>query len=144
MKGYAGTAWIWCISMLLFVYINNFLAILIDKKDAVFYTIVGVFAIFGVLQYYSIFDISLYSNPFFASFYNHSFWALIPIAILALLYYLNFKFFKSNLYLDAGLSIEQNLATTENLTFLDQFGKLGTFLKNDIRLLKRNKRAKIE
>ena len=27
MKGYAGTAWIWCISMLLFVYINNFLAI---------------------------------------------------------------------------------------------------------------------
>ena len=142
MKGYAGTAWIWCISMLLFVYINNFLAILIDKKDAVFYTIVGVFAIFGVLQYYSIFDISLYSNPFFASFYNHSFWALIPIAILALLYYLNFKFFKSNLYLDAGLSIEQNLATTENLTFLDQFGKLGTFLKNDIRLLKRNKRAK--
>lgn len=142
MKGYAGTAWIWCISMLLFVYINNFLAILIDKKDAVFYTIVGVFAIFGVLQYYSIFDISLYSNPFFASFYNHAFWALIPIAILALLYYLNFKFFKSNLYLDAGLSIEQNLATTENLTFLDQFGKLGTFLKNDIRLLKRNKRAK--
>ena len=95
-----------------------------------------------MLQYYSIFDISLYSNPFFASFYNHSFWALIPIAILALLYYLNFKFFKSNLYLDAGLSIEQNLATTENLTFLDQFGKLGTFLKNDIRLLKRNKRAK--
>ncbi len=142
MKGYAGTAWIWCISMLLFVYINNFLAILIDKKDAVFYTIVGVFAIFGALQYYSIFDISLYSNPFFASFYNHAFWALIPIAILALLYYLNFKFFKSNLYLDAGLSIEQNLATTENLTFLDQFGKLGTFLKNDIRLLKRNKRAK--
>ena len=142
MKGYAGTAWIWCISMLLFVYINNFLAILIDKKDAVFYTIVGVFAVFGVLQYYSIFDISLYSNPFFASFYNHSFWVLIPIAILALLYSLNFKFFKSNLYLDAGLSIEQNLATTENLTFLDQFGKLGTFLKNDIRLLKRNKRAK--
>lgn len=142
MKGYAGTAWIWCISMLLFVYINNFLAILIDKKDAVFYTIVGVFALFGVLQYYSIFDISLYSNPFFASFYNHSFWILIPIAILALLYYLNFKFFKSNLYLDAGLSIEQNLASTENLTFLDQFGKLGTFLKNDIRLLKRNKRAK--
>ncbi|MVO10139.1 hypothetical protein GOQ30_13285 [Flavobacterium sp. TP390] len=142
MKGYTGTAWIWCISMLLFVYINNFLAILIDKKDAVFYTIVGIFAIFGVLQYYSIFDISLYSNPFFASFYKYSFWALIPIAILALLYYLNFKFFKSNLYLDAGLSIEQNLATTENLTFLDQFGKLGTFLKNDIRLLKRNKRAK--
>lgn len=142
MKGYAGTAWIWCISMLLFVYINNFLAILIDKKDAVFYSIVGIFAVFGVLQYYSFFDISIYSNPFFASFYNHSFWVLIPIAILALLYYLNFNFFKSNLYLDAGLSIEQNLATTENLTFLDQFGKLGTFLKNDIRLLKRNKRAK--
>ncbi|VXC19249.1 conserved membrane hypothetical protein [Flavobacterium sp. 9AF] len=57
-------------------------------------------------------------------------------------YYINFKFFKSNLYLDAGLSIQHNTASSENLSFLDQFGKLGTFLKNDIRLLKRNKRAK--
>ncbi|WP_130733331.1 DUF5687 family protein [Flavobacterium sp. J27] len=142
IKGYTGTAVLWCLSMFLFIYINNFLAILIDKKDAIFYTIVGVFAIFGVLQYYNIFDITLYSNPFFTSFYEYSYLIIIPVILLAILYYINFNFFKSNLYLDAGLSIQQNLATTENLTFLDQFGKLGTFLKNDIRLLKRNKRAK--
>ena len=33
-------------------------------------------------------------------------------------------------------------AKTQNLEWLDQFGTLGTFLKNDIKLITRNKRAK--
>lgn len=132
----------WCMSILLFVYVNNFLSILIDKKDVIFYAVVGVFAVFGILQYYSIFDITQYSNVFFESFQHQSYLVLIPIALLIGLYYLNFKFFKSNLYLDAGLAIKQEDAKTENYTWLDQLGGLGTFLKNDIRLLKRNKRSR--
>jgi hypothetical protein len=46
------------------------------------------------------------------------------------------------LYLDAGLSVKNDIAKTENLTWLNQFGTLGTFLKNDIKLIKRNKRSK--
>jgi hypothetical protein len=47
-----------------------------------------------------------------------------------------------NLYLDAGLSSKHDVAKTEDLTWLNQFGTIGTFLKNDIKLIKRNKRSK--
>lgn len=141
-KGFTFEAIFWCVSILLFIYINNFLSILIDKKDIIFYLVVGIFAAFGALQYYAIFDITQFTNVFFEAFYHQSYFIIIPATILITLYYINFKFFKANLYLDAGLSIKQDLATTENYTWLDQLGSVGTFLKNDIRLLKRNKRAK--
>lgn len=133
---------LWGFSILLTIYCNNFIAILIDKKDNVFYAVVGVFATLGLLQYYSIFDITQYTHIAFNSFYKLPFTFITPLLILSGLYFLTFIFFKSNLYLDAGLSLKQDNATTENLTWLDQLGSLGTFLKNDIRLLKRNKRAK--
>ncbi len=58
------------------------------------------------------------------------------------LYYFTFHYFKNNLYLDAGLSTKHEIAKTEDLTWLNQFGTLGTFLKNDIKLIKRNKRSR--
>jgi multisubunit Na+/H+ antiporter MnhC subunit len=58
------------------------------------------------------------------------------------LYGVTFKYFKNNLYLDAGLSRKDEIAKTENLSWLNQFGTVGTFLKNDIKLIKRNKRSK--
>ena len=133
---------LWGFSMLLFIYANNFIAILIDKKDSVFYAVIGIFAAFGLLQYYNIFDITNYSNSFFEGFYNLNYFVIIPLLILVSLYYLMFKFFKSNLYLDAGLAVKQSDATTENYTWLDKFGSVSTFIKNDIRLIRRNKRAK--
>ena len=54
----------------------------------------------------------------------------------------NFNYFKNNLNLDEGLAKKNDTAQTENYTWLNQFGTLGTFLKNDIRLLKRNKRSR--
>lgn len=132
----------WCLSMLFFIYANNFIAILIDKKDSVFYAVIAVFVAFGLLQYYNIFDITNYTNAFFEGFYNLGYLVLIPFLLTFGLYYFTFKFFKSNLYLDAGLAVKQSDATTENYTWLDKFGSVSTFIKNDIRLIKRNKRAK--
>lgn len=132
----------WLKAMLCLIYANNFLAILIDKKDIVFYSIVAFFiALFG-LQHYGIFDITIYTQPFFQGFYSTNYMFIVPLLVLVGLYYYTFRFFKSELYLDQSLSIKQQVASTENLTFLDKWGKLGTFLKNDIRLIKRNKRAR--
>lgn len=133
---------LWGLSMLLFIYANNFIAILIDKKDSIFYTVIGIFAALGLLQYYNIFDITNYTNSFFEGFYNVDYFILIPLSVLIALYYFTFQFFKSNLYLDAGLAVKLEDATTENYTWLDKLGSVSTFIKNDIRLIKRNKRAK--
>lgn len=132
----------WGISVLFLIYCNNFIAILIDKKDAVFYAVVGVFATLGILQYYNIFDSVSYLSKVFQFLAKEWYFVVIPLLILALLYLVTFKFFKQNLYLDAGLAGKHEEAKTENLSWLDKWGTVGEFLKNDIRLIKRNKRAR--
>jgi hypothetical protein len=67
---------------------------------------------------------------------------LIAILLAAAAYYFSFDYFKNNLNLDTGLAKKSDEAKTENFTWLNQFGTLGTFLKNDIKLLKRNKRSR--
>lgn len=132
----------WLLGMLFLVLSFNFLNILIDKKDAVFYTVVVLFLIFGGLQYYDLFDMTIYTKSFFYSLYELPWMILLPLAILIFIAKITHAFFKQNLYLDAGLAVKQEEAKTQNLDWLNQFGTLGTFLKNDIKLITRNKRAK--
>jgi len=132
----------WFLSMVALVLLVNFLNILIDKKDAVFYSFVALFAALGGLHYFDLFDITIYTQLFFKGLYDMPYFAFIPIVIMLLVYKMTHRFFKSNLYLDGGLSTKQEVATTQNFEWFNQFGTLGTFLKNDIRLITRNKRAK--
>lgn len=132
----------WTLGMLAIVLIINFLNILIDKKDIVFYTVVTLSVTLGSLQYFNLFDATDYTVIFFKGMYDYIWMVIIPIAALVILYKIVHRFFKNNLYLDAGLSTQHEIAKTQNFEWLDQFGTLGTFLKNDIRLITRNKRAK--
>ena len=132
----------WHLGILAIILFINFLNILINNKDIIF----GIAAtiVIGLIasQYYKLFDITLYTQPFFQGLYEHIWMVLIPIFVLILTYYFTFNFFKKDLTLDERLHIKKSLATSENLNWLNQFGTLGTFLKNDIKLLLRNKRAK--
>lgn len=132
----------WTFGMIAMVLLVNFLNILIDKKDVVFYSVTTLFIVLGALHYYDLFDATSYTVSFFKGFYDHVWVIAIPIAVLVFIYKIVHGFFKSNLYLDAGLSTRHEIARTQNFEWLDQFGTLGTFLKNDIRLITRNKRAK--
>jgi hypothetical protein len=132
----------WHIGVFCIVYAMNFINVLVNKKDNVFYIVLALVGGFGLAQYYSWFDVTVYTASFFQGMYDTNYLFLVPIAALVLLYYFNFNFFKNNLTLDTGLAVKSKEARTENLTFLDQFGTLGTFLKNDIKLLKRNKRSR--
>lgn len=132
----------WHLGIMAMIYINNFLNIILSNIDKLFVVFAGIVLALGGAHYYKIFDITLFTTPFFQSFYDIDGVFLIPILVLAGLYVFTFKYFKKNLYLDAGLSVKHDIASTENLTWLNQFGTLGTFLKNDIKLIKRNKRSK--
>jgi multisubunit Na+/H+ antiporter MnhC subunit len=114
----------------------------LSNKDNLFGIFIGVVAVLGGLHYYEYFDITNYSAPFFEGLFHTKWVFSIPVVVLLGLYYVTFNYFKKNLYLDAGLSIKNEIAKTEHLTWLNQFGTLGTFLKNDIKLIKRNKRSK--
>ena len=132
----------WHLGVFALVYINNFLNIILSNKDQLFGIFLAILAVLGGLQYYGYFDVTLYSAPFFEALFHSVGVFLIPLVILGLLYYYTFVYFKNELYLDAGLAVKGEIAKTEDLTWLNQFGTLGTFLKNDIKLIKRNKRSK--
>lgn len=133
---------LWHIGIAALIYLNNFINVLINNKDSVFYSVLFVVAGLGVAQYYKLFDTTIYTQPFSQGMYTTFYMFLIPILLAVLAYYFAFNYFKSNLNLDESLATKTNLAKTNNFTFLDQFGTLGTFLKNDLRLLSRNKRSK--
>ncbi|GEC79031.1 DUF5687 family protein [Flavobacterium aquatile] len=133
---------LWHLGMMSLFYLNNFINVLINNKNSVFYSVIAVVGGFGLAHYYELFDVTTYTQPFFQAMYETFFVFLIPMILVAATYYFAFNYFKSNLNLDEGLATKSDIAKTQNFTFLDQFGTLGTFLKNDIRLLLRNKRSK--
>ena len=133
---------LWHLGIIGVVYCSNFINVLINNKDNVFYPVVAVVAGCGIAQYYKFFDVTDYTSVFFSGLYSSSFLFLVPLLLAVVLYYFAFVYFKNNLNLDEGLSKKSDVAKTENFTWLNQFGTLGTFLKNDIKLIKRNKRSR--
>ncbi len=141
-QGYGFGAVLWLLGIWALVYVNNFINVLINNKDSVFYPLLAVVVGLGAAQYYKLFDVTVYTQPFFQGLYSTIYLFVLPIVLAAVLYYYTFVYFKSNLNLDTGLAKKSAEAKTENLTWLNQFGTLGTFLKNDIKMIKRNKRPR--
>lgn len=133
---------LWYLAMISFIYINNFLNIILNNKDNLFVIVTGIVLVLLGCQYYHAFDITDDTAVFFDGLFNTKWLFLLPVSVSMGLYYVTFKYFKNNLYLDSGLSNKYQIARTEDLTWLNQFGTLGTFLKNDIKLIRRNKRSK--
>ena len=55
----------WPFGMMTLVLVINFINILIDKKDVMFYSFVALFAGLGALQYFGLFDVTSYTQLFF-------------------------------------------------------------------------------
>lgn len=121
---------------------NNFLNILVNGKTVVLVTTAVLILGLAALEYFGIFTISAYSEQIFYSFYNVIGVFLLPITLLFATLYLAYKNIYANFYLDQGLELKKAEGKTENIEFLNKFGVIGTFLNNDIRLLKRSKAAK--
>ncbi|MEP0263354.1 DUF5687 family protein [Dokdonia sp.] len=132
----------WHLGIMALIYINNFINVFLNDETALVVILGTVFVILGGLQFYGYFDVTEYTKLFFQGLYEAPWMAIIPILILIGVAYYAFIYFKKRLYLDAGLSKKTATATTENMEWLDRFGKLSTFLKNDLKLILRNKRSK--
>ena len=142
INGYGFQVILWHFGIMALIYANNFINVLLNNKDSVFYSLLAIVVSLGLAQYYQAFDVTNYTQPFFQGMYSTNFLFLIPILLAIVTYYFSFDYFKKNLNLDTGLAKKSDEAKTENFNWLNQFGTLGTFLKNDIKLLKRNKRSR--
>jgi hypothetical protein len=133
----------WHLAIVAIVFCTNYLNILINDRNDVFYGVALILVLFAVFQRYNIFDITTYTGPIFDSFYDDPIYALIPWLMLLLLYRSTFTHFKLRMYLDAGLQVVKKDAQEIRLGWLNRFGRTAIFVKNDIKLILRNKRSKM-
>ena len=133
----------WHLAIVAIVFCTNYINILINDRNDVFYTVATVLILFAGLQYYDIFDITQHMGPVFDNFYNSPIYTIIPWLILILLYRSTFTHFKHRMYLDSGLQEVKKEAQNLQLGWLNRFGRTAIFVKNDIKLILRNKRSKM-
>jgi len=132
----------WFVAVTALVFCNNFINVFVNSINWVLFLTLGVMVVLGVLHYYEVYDITLLTATVFQGFYDMPLVAIIPILLLIVFYLIAFRYFKHNLYLDAGLASKAKSVRTEQLDWLNRFGSIAVFLKNDIKLIKRNKRSR--
>ncbi|SFZ93389.1 DUF5687 family protein [Chryseobacterium limigenitum] len=132
----------WFIGVSLLFYLNNFINILFNNKETIAIVVGSIFIGLGLLTYYHIIPLLSYSEIFFYGFYTKLYLILIPIVLFSGLWWICFKHVYQEFYLDQGLEAKKEIGKTENIAFLNKYGVLGTFINNDIKLLRRSKVAK--
>lgn len=132
----------WFLSMIFIETSINYLNFLINKINWVFYVVaIGVLSLVA-LQYYNIYNVTETGAFVFNRIYEVPYAFLIPLLIAVLLYRKNYDFLRRNFYLDDAISEKTVEAKTNELTWVNRFGDVSIFLKNDIRMILRNKRPK--
>lgn len=132
----------WHVGIMSLIFAANFLNIFAGSKNSIAVIFGALFFGLAALHYYGFFDITQYTSVFFDGLF-HSFYTIIALILLLISYYSAANYFRSNMFLDAGLSGKQQTASTQEYIWLNRFGSMSTFLKNDLRLILRNKRSKM-
>ncbi|SHI66377.1 hypothetical protein SAMN04488096_103232 [Mesonia phycicola] len=132
----------WFFSMIFFTLSINYLNFLLNKNNKAFYLILTLLIAAILLEYYGVYSITEPAGYFFNTIYNKPYAVIIPLLLMIILYRFNFKFIRKDFYLDGAISKETKEVHTQELTWLNRFGKVAPFLKNDVRMIIRNKRPK--
>lgn len=132
----------WLIALSLLFYLNNFINILFNNKENIAIAVGIVFAAIGGLAYYNIVPVLDYSERFFHSFYDKPYFTLFAIALFVALWKICYNHVKQEFYLDQGLEDKKTIGKTENIAFLNKYGAIGSFINNDIKMMRRNKVTK--
>ena len=132
----------WFLAILCLVFSNNFLNFLINKSNIVFYVLISFLALLIGLEYFEVFKISQPIGIAFNALYNNPILAIIPLLIFIGLYFINFNFIKKEFYLDDAVSKKIKEVNATDLSWMNRFGSIAIFLKNDVKLIWRNARPK--
>ncbi|HEY9169600.1 MAG TPA: DUF5687 family protein [Lutibacter sp.] len=140
------TAMVWMISMVIFTLIINYLNLIIESRSAEtelsFLPIVLIASALFAINYFEIVSFStLLANGINAIDVNPIL-ILIPLAILGVVYYLNYAFLMKKLYVDGSLKAKTKTASTSDMNWTRRFGTIAPFLQLDLKLLWRNKRPR--
>ena len=132
----------WLLTMILIIQSANFLNFIINKNNIAFAILTLILISLIGLQKFDIVDVVGSGGSIFDIIYTNPIYSLFGVVVLISLYQLNYKQLHSQVYLDAAVSVKVEEANTSDLTWANKLGDVAPFIKNDIRLIWRNKRTK--
>jgi len=132
----------WFLSIIFITLSINFLNFLINKNNIIFYITLSILALLIGLEYYQVFQVSKSIGFAFNLLYNQPYLAMVPLIIMVGLYQINFNAIRKGFYLDGTISKKTEKVDTTDLSWMNRFGSIAIFLKNDVRLILRNARPK--
>ena len=132
----------WLFFMLLSIQLVNFLNFLINKNKAALKIMVTLIVAIYFVETYNLFPIGAFFGDFFQAIYTSPGYSVIGLIPLISIYSLNYKVLAQNIYLDTTVKEQVTGAKSTDLSILNRLGDLAPFIKNDIRLIMRNKRTK--
>jgi len=142
----SGTIVFWMLTVFIIAFITNFLNFIVEniisKTELSFLPIIAFAGMLFTLNHFEIISFSSLLSKAVLSITENPVLILVPIIILASLYYYNYKILKSKLYIDASVKNKIKEANTSELAWTNRFGDIAPFLQLDLKLLWRNKRAK--
>jgi len=132
----------WFISVFAITLCLNFTNFLVNKNNVVFYSLLVILVLLAGLEYYKIYNVSESIGAVFNFLFNNPYIALLPILLLIFLYKATFNFVKKGFYLDDAVSKKVKEVNTTDLSWMNRFGAVAPFIKNDVKLIWRNVRPK--
>lgn len=97
----------------------------------------------GLLDFHwHVISISSFSTWIFNQLMSHPGYMVVPVAVAIIMFFINYSFLRSNLYLDELTSNRSDVKTSSEIPFLSRFGKAGELTVTEIKLILRNKRSK--
>jgi hypothetical protein len=132
----------WLATMILLIQSANFLNFLINKNNIVFGGLIALLIGGYLVSHYEIFNLAGFVGSGFDFIYQNPIVVIAFVVLLVVLYLANYKQLRNEVYLDALISEKVKEANTSDLSFTDRLGDLAPFIKNDLRLMWRNKRTK--
>ena len=132
----------WLLTMILIIQSANFLNFLINKNNRALIVIGAILISLIGLQKFGLADVVSSGGSVFDFIYQNPIYSLVGVLVIVLLYQLNFKQLRSQVYLDGAVQTKVEEANTIDLSWTNKLGDVAPFIKNDIRLIWRNKRTK--
>ena len=136
----------WMVLLFICTQIINFLNFIIESKSAsTDLAMLPILTLVGLLYLLTYFDLIALDNYLSLAVHwliSNSLLLLIPVGILLVLYSINFKMLKKQLYLDQSLKSKVTVVSSSDLSWTNRFGNSAPFLQLDLRMLWRNKRPR--
>ena len=137
-------AWFGTLMLLLLCnsYLNFFLKKHLFTNAKIVAGFAGILGVLFAMDYFALFSLSNISTLVFTIPLHHPWFLIFPVALLLILYRMNYVFVRSHLYPETLSPRGERKMAFSGFRLLSQMGEIGVFLALELKLLFRNKRAR--